>query len=471
MIRSFLLALLLTAPALAQDLPDAYTLTPITVPGFAFGSSANDVSDAGLVIGTFSTEDVPGPVDPALVFQWQDGVVVRTVSVGANAVAESGETVGNVSEPAAPFLGELRGHALPAGGEPVPLPTLPIENARATSYARGLNAQGVRVGNARTNDPAWGSDDYNAYHAVAWPAGGGIVDLGTLGGGYSRATDVNEAGVIAGAATAGGQLRAVRWTPDGAGGYTTENLGTIGGGAFSEGKRVLPDGSIVGEANTAASPFLHAAVWAPDGTGRLLPRLAAEGDCILRDANTLGWALGLCDARVAGVRTRQVVVWVDEQPVAIEPRLDASADGWTLVNASRLNASGWIVGTGTREGFVDSDGEPEFFAFVLRPAEPVSADGAPDVAAFAAVAAPNPVGAGGTVLRVTLPTAAALSAEIYDVRGRRVRALHGGDRPAGLAALAWDGMDANGRAVAPGVYLARVTAGDGVATVRVAVTR
>ena len=67
---------------------------------------------------------------------------------------------------------------------------------------------------------------------------------------------------------------------------------------------------------------------------------------------------------------------------------------------------------------------------------------------------------------------------VYDVNGRLVRnLLVGFAAPAAQAFLpgqhevVWDGKDDNGRAVASGVYLARLTAPQGVVTRRMVLLR
>jgi len=48
---------------------------------------------------------------------------------------------------------------------------------------------------------------------------------------------------------------------------------------------------------------------------------------------------------------------------------------------------------------------------------------------------------------------------MYDLRGRRVRLLARGPFPAGDQQLSWDGRDASGRRVAPGIYFASARIG------------
>jgi hypothetical protein len=60
-----------------------------------------------------------------------------------------------------------------------------------------------------------------------------------------------------------------------------------------------------------------------------------------------------------------------------------------------------------------------------------------------------------TVARFTLPRPGVAVLAIYGADGRLLRRL-GGEFPAGPGAITWDGRDEAGRAVAPGMYLARL---------------
>jgi flagellar hook assembly protein FlgD len=72
-----------------------------------------------------------------------------------------------------------------------------------------------------------------------------------------------------------------------------------------------------------------------------------------------------------------------------------------------------------------------------------------------ALAGRNPA-RGGATLRCTLASAGELRVAVHDAAGRVVRVLDGGERPEGVHDLVWDGRDAAGRPVAPGLYLARI---------------
>lgn len=84
--------------------------------------------------------------------------------------------------------------------------------------------------------------------------------------------------------------------------------------------------------------------------------------------------------------------------------------------------------------------------------------------------APSPT-AVGTTLRLRLPQAGPVRATVYDVAGREVRALWDGTLPAGTHPLSWDGRDAHGHAVAPGVYFFRAATAGGEATRRLVVVQ
>jgi hypothetical protein len=69
--------------------------------------------------------------------------------------------------------------------------------------------------------------------------------------------------------------------------------------------------------------------------------------------------------------------------------------------------------------------------------------------------APNPFG-DFTELRFALARPEAARLSIFDARGRAVRVLATGTRPAGVHTLRWDGRDSSGRAVAAGAYYCKL---------------
>jgi len=70
-------------------------------------------------------------------------------------------------------------------------------------------------------------------------------------------------------------------------------------------------------------------------------------------------------------------------------------------------------------------------------------------------AVPNPFNP-RTEIRFELPAPCRVEVRVHDLRGRLVWTDGGTDRPAGSAAVAWDGRDRGGRGVAAGAYIYRV---------------
>lgn len=95
-----------------------------------------------------------------------------------------------------------------------------------------------------------------------------------------------------------------------------------------------------------------------------------------------------------------------------------------------------------------------------------------DALADAALSAPWPNPARSVLhVRLTLARAGAAEVEVIDLAGRRVRRIAAGVLDAGSTTLAWDLRDAEGRRVAPGVYLLRARTAEGTRTRRAAVVR
>jgi hypothetical protein len=70
---------------------------------------------------------------------------------------------------------------------------------------------------------------------------------------------------------------------------------------------------------------------------------------------------------------------------------------------------------------------------------------------------PNPVRATGTRLSWSLAGPGRVSLEVFDLRGRAVRRLIDGARPAGEGSVTFDGRDDSGRDLASGLYFVRLT--------------
>lgn len=192
-----------------------------------------------------------------------------------------------------------------------------------------------------------------------------------------------------------------------------------------------------------------------------------------------------CPALIAGVR----LVSGESSQVTVKGGFAYVAEGpcgFEVVDISVPEAPIIVGGISTTSSITDvtTDGDYVFALeargsspnidtalLVLQPqCTPTSAPAAPDLAQGRLVAFPNPTVA-QSVIRLAPATAGPIQATVYDVGGRRVRRLLnavGGPVPCDLT---WDGRDDKGQAVAPGVYLVRVTAGEIVRSARVVILR
>jgi probable HAF family extracellular repeat protein len=124
------------------------------------------------------------------------------------------------------------------------------------SSASGINDAGQVVGTSQT--------DNGQYHAfITGPNGGGMTDLGTLGGDNSHASGINDTGQVVGVSeTDNGQTHAFITGPDGAG---MTDLGTLGGD-YSWASGINDMGQVVGN-SAADNGQYHPFITGPDGAG------------------------------------------------------------------------------------------------------------------------------------------------------------------------------------------------------------
>lgn len=89
---------------------------------------------------------------------------------------------------------------------------------------------------------------------------------------------------------------------------------------------------------------------------------------------------------------------------------------------------------------------------------------------LAVKAMPNPFNPTTTVV-FEMPSRADVTLDIFDARGRHVRALHSGSLAAGTHSRVWDGRADDGRTVASGVYFASVRGGGFASAVRLVLVK
>jgi probable HAF family extracellular repeat protein len=193
---SFFVALVVTIATSTLTFAQQYTITPLNHLGGATESRAMGINNLGQIVGF-------------------------TVDAGGNSHAATWQSSGS-------------GNLLPVLSQTNPI-----------SEAYRINNAGQIVGKAR--------NDSNASHAAYW-AGGGLTDIGVIGGATSFANDINEAGVVAGSSDATRGSVAFTWTPGG-GFVNYGNFNTADAQQRAGFNGINDTGTLVGTAYRLLSPF------------------------------------------------------------------------------------------------------------------------------------------------------------------------------------------------------------------------
>jgi FtsP/CotA-like multicopper oxidase with cupredoxin domain len=134
-------------------------------------------------------------------------------------------------------------------------------------------------------------------------------------------------------------------------------------------------------------------------------------------------------------------------PVGVLGDLVAEANETFIVRLSNAVNAGVADSSGT--GSIDNDDGP------------TGVPNAAGRASYLGPCAPNPF-RGSIALRWGLATAGRIELAVFDVNGRRVRRLAGGEQSAGDRTLTWDGRDDAGHPAGSGLYLVRLLTGNRV---------
>lgn len=208
-------------------------------------------------------------------------------------------------------------------------------------------------------------------------------------------------------------------------------------------RRILGDGTLLDPqggiriTSAANSQFDPAAAW--DGVRYII----SLGD--FRNDSELDQHRGdIYGARISG--SGQVIdpegfAVMNESIPEMLPSTAASA-GRAILGSSvfRQEAPFVALRVGYRVSGLGASSAPD--AFVSRPST--------------ILVSPNP-GSGTAKVALHLEQGAHVSVVIYDIQGRQVRRLYKGSLLEGLSTLTWDGRNASGRVLTPGVYLMRLT--------------
>jgi probable HAF family extracellular repeat protein len=161
------------------------------------------------------------------------------------------------------------------------------------SYATGINDAGQVVGYSHTIGNA-------AYYATLWNKAI-ASNLGTLpGGAYSDARAINNAGDVAGYSyTVSGTHHATLWS-----GTTATDLGTLGG-THSYATAINTSGQVAGYSNTTGTYNFHATLW--NGTTKTDLGTLGGASSYARSINTSGHVVGYAD--ITGNAHQHATLW------------------------------------------------------------------------------------------------------------------------------------------------------------------
>ena len=163
-------------------------------------------------------------------------------------------------------------------------------------------------------------------HAFSWTQAGGMVDLRTLGGSFSLADAVNDSGRVAGwSTTAAGELHAFSWTQTGG----MVDLGTLGGySPISQAYDINYDGNVVGQSSGYAFLWTEAGGMVNLGTlgsGGVAWRISDRGQVIGESTTPAGDTHPFSWTQAGGM-------------------VDLGSFGGPFSRPSDVNASGLVVG-------------------------------------------------------------------------------------------------------------------------------
>jgi probable HAF family extracellular repeat protein len=214
------------------------------------------------------------------------------------------------------------------------LSTVVMRQARG----RDINSSGMIAGRAVV-------DPWAAQTATVW-SGGANWSLGSMTpGGSSEAYALNDSGTVVGEALTfdGFAFWSHAFVHDGSG---MLGLGTLGGAsAYSRATDINEAGVVVGQTEGPGRVWTHAFRW-KDGAMTDIGALVSTGDSFAEAINDSGLIVGASTHGTGGGAGVNAVLWEKGGIHQLHERIVNSGHGWVLVSAQDINNNGAIVGYG-----------------------------------------------------------------------------------------------------------------------------
>lgn len=296
-----------------------YTLTDLGTLGGS-DSRANGINNSGVIVGTAYTN-----VDEiSHAYRFSHGILEDLYPTGhtssANDISESGFSVGFVSD-----SGSIQAALWNETGISVIGPT------GTRSIAHSINQNNIITG-----EKLFGTETHAFYYN-----NGTMIDVGTLGGGRSVGFGINSRGTIVGSSlTNNGNQHAFTYLD---GGMT--DLGTLGGD-HSQAEGINDRGDIVG---WAWNEFGHSEAFLYSGNA--MQGLGTFGgiSSVALDINENGDIVGWWSPD--GLN-RRAFLYTNSEMIDLTSCISGPT-GWTLVEATKINDHGQIVGYGLDPNGID----------------------------------------------------------------------------------------------------------------------
>jgi len=275
----------------------------------------------------FSDADNDQDLDAVFFFKLTDLVAAGAINEGSEQLFFSGKTLDDKDAFGSDWI-RIVGQGLSFGeGARMSLTDLGTLGG-PYSYAYAISDAGHVIGYSRTAS--------NQNHPFLWTPEGGMVDLGTLGGSYGYAYGVNNSGHVTGyIRTATNQSHAFFWAPEGG----MVDLGTLGGtysypGSYVYGGPMSNSDQVAGYSRTATNET-HAFVWTPQSGMVDLGTLggATSGAYVVNDAGQVAGYSG------TAINESHAFLWT-----ALEGMKDLGTLGGKYCYARAINGAGHVAG-------------------------------------------------------------------------------------------------------------------------------